>query len=86
MVSYKLKGFPLRSHSKGLSAAHFMGFSRQLVFGESNRFNGSLFGPPTTTVTSEAGGPGTASERIAVVLIGDLPVPESTFPNLKTAL
>jgi len=62
-----------------------MGFPRQLVFGDPNPFNGSFLGPPTTTVTSEAGTPGTAAEGISTVLIGDLPVLELPFPNPKRA-
>jgi hypothetical protein len=62
-----------------------MGFYRQVVFGACNRFNGSFFGTPTTPVPSEAGTPGTAAEGISLVLIGDPPALESTFPNLSRA-
>jgi len=51
-------------------------FSRQLVLGDSTPFNGSYFGPPTTTVASEAGAPGRAAEGITHVLICGRPVLE----------
>ena len=81
MVSYRLNGSSLWPHSKRLSGANFMGFSRQLVFGDSNPFNDSFFGPPTTNVTSEAGAPGRAAEGLTSLLIGKFPILESTLPH-----
>src|SRR6266436_797054 len=71
MVSYRVKATSLRFHSKRLSGANFMGFSRQLVFRDSNPFNGSFFHPSTTTVPSNAGAPGPPAEGTSLVLIGD---------------
>jgi hypothetical protein len=55
-----------------------MGFSRHLVFGDSNPSNGSFFSPPTITGISEAGPPCGAAEAISLVLIGRFPVLEQS--------
>ena len=84
MVSYGLLDNSLRSHSKRLKRACFTGVFKQVVFRDYIPYDGSFFGGPTIPVPPEARGPGTFAEGMLAVLIGDLPVLESTFPNLTS--
>jgi hypothetical protein len=59
-----------------------MGVFNHYVFRAPTPYNSPLFGAPTNAVLLRARAPGTAAEGILPVLIDDLPVIESTFPNL----
>ena len=86
MVSYRHVGGLHRYHSTRLSEASLTGGFKQVVFGASNLYNGSFLWAPTFTVPVEAGAPRTFAEGMLAVLIGDLPVLESTLPNITSAL
>lgn len=75
----------LRSHSKRLTKADFVGVFKQVVFGDCNPFDGTFLVVRTLPYSPGAIGSWTVSDGFAVNLIGDPPVLESTLPNLTSA-